>query len=107
MNYDDQLAAMDKPMDRAEHIRNAPRQLDDSARNQLADLAGEADEPCGYCGEPVRPSLRGGLHNIESYWEFTMDDDGDYPCHEECLDAAYEAHMERRAEERKEQRLGR
>jgi hypothetical protein len=83
-HYDDQLAAMDKPMDRAEHFRNAPRELDDSARNQMADLEGEADEPCHFCGEPVRPSTRGGLHHIESYWAFSVDDDGSTPRHEEC-----------------------
>ena len=102
---DDQLAHMDKPIDRAEHIRNRPRQLDDSARNQLAELAGEGDEPCYYCDEPVRPSLRGGLHSIESYWAFTVDDDVEIPCHEECHLNAYEAHLERRAEERAEARL--
>lgn len=104
-NYDDQLSAMDKPMDRAEHMRNRPRQLDDSERNQLAELAGEADEPCYFCDEPVRPSMRGGLSNIEYYWEFTADRDGELPCHEECYDNAKEAAEERRAEERAEDRL--
>lgn len=45
------LSAMDKPMDRAEHIRNQPRQLDDSARNQLAGLRHEpCEEHCTVCG---------------------------------------------------------
>ena len=99
MNYDDQLAAMDKPMDRAEHIRNRPRQLDDTDRNIMRDLAGEADEPCYFCEEPVRPSMRGGLSHINYYWEFTVDDDGEIPCHEECFDEAKEAAEMARAEE--------
>jgi len=94
--------------DRMDELMNPrPRQLDDSERNQLADLAGEADEPCHFCDEPVRPSLRGGLHHIEEYWEFTVDEDGEIPCHEECYDNAREAHLERQAEARAEDRLNR
>lgn len=87
--------------DRMDALMNpAPRGLDDSDRNIMADLAGEGDEPCCFCGEPVRPSLRGGLSNIVEYWEFTADDDGEVPCHEECYDEAKEAAEMARAEER-------
>lgn len=84
-----------------------PRGLDDSDRNILADLAGEADEPCYFCEEPVRPSMRGGGFNIESYWEFTVDEDGEIPCHEECYDEAKEAAEMARAEEIYNDRMGR
>lgn len=89
---------MNERMD--ELMNPKPRQLDDSERNQLADLAGEADEPCCFCGEPVRPAFRGGLHHIQEYWEFTADEDGEVPCHEECYDDAKEDAEMARAEER-------
>ena len=44
--------------DRCDEIFNrraAPRVLSDSDRNILADLAGEADEPCAVCDTMVRP----------------------------------------------------
>lgn len=97
---------MNDAMDEVFNRRHAPRQLDDSERNQLSDLAGEADEPCAICGEPVRPSLRGGLHNIVEYWEFTLDEDGEQPVHEECYDAAKEQHLEEQAEARLDRRYG-
>lgn len=78
--------------DRMDALMNpAPRGLDDSDRNIMRDLAGEADEPCHFCEEPVRPAMRGGLSHIDYYWEFTADDDGELPCHEECYDDAKEA----------------
>ena len=98
---------MNDTMDEVFNRRHAPRQLDDSERNQLADLAGEADEPCYFCEEPVRPSMRGGLSHIDYYWAVTADEDGELPCHEECYDNAKEAAEERRAEERAEDRLNR
>ena len=79
--------------------------LTDDQCNQLRELEGEADEPCYFCDEPVRPSMRGGLSHIEYYWAFTADQDGEQPCHEECYDDAYEAHLERQAEDRAEARL--
>lgn len=75
------------------------RTLSDSDRNIMSELAGEADEPCAFCEEPVRPSIRGGLSNIVAYWEFTVDDDGEIPCHEECLLDAKEAAEMAKAEE--------
>lgn len=68
MNPDDQLAAMDKPMDRVEHRRNAPRQLDDSERNQLAALRHDPCfahcEGCGRCIEESDAfSVADGTHD--------------------------------------------
>jgi hypothetical protein len=96
---------MNDACDKVFNARNAPRALDDSDRNILADLAGEGDEPCAICDEPVRPALRGGLSNVVEYWEFTLDVDGEVPVHEECYLDAKEAAEERRAEARAEDRL--
>ena len=75
---------MNDRMDAEMNKLAAPRRLDDSDRNIMADLAGEADEPCAVCETPVRPSLRGGLSRIEEYWEYT-DADGNPVC-EECVE---------------------
>lgn len=74
-NYDDQLAAMDKPMDRAEHIRNRPRQLDDSDRNILAELRHEGCEwHCRDCGRCIQ---------IEDAFSIPDDDPDERLC-DEC-----------------------
>ncbi len=72
------------------------RTLSDSDRNIMADLAGEADEPCFFCEEPVRPDPNPFTSRM---WEFTVDDDGEIPCHEECFDEAKEAAEMAKAEE--------
>ena len=66
-------------MDAVFNARNAPRGLDDSDRNILADLAGEADEPCARCDTPVRPSPTGPTTHG---WDFETAD-GDPLC-EDC-----------------------
>ncbi len=71
--------------------------MSDTDRNIMRDLAGEADEPCVFCDEPVRPNPN--PHG--SYWEFTA---GEQPCHEECYDDAKEAAEEARAEDRADRR---
>lgn len=58
--------------------------LDDSDRNILASLAHEADEPCAVCGEPVSPMPCNPPGSFR--WEFTVDEDGEQPVHEECFD---------------------
>lgn len=75
--------------------------MSDTDRNIMRDLAGEADEPCVFCNEPVRPSAN---PYGKSYWEFTADIDGEQPCHEECFDDAKEAAEEAHAEDRAEAR---
>lgn len=74
-----------------DHALRGP-QMSDTDRNIMADLAGEADEPCVFCDEPVRPNG----NPAGPYWDFTADLDGEKPCHEECLDGAREdAELER------------
>lgn len=90
--------------DKENGTRNALRgpTMSDSDRNIMNDLAGEADEPCVFCDEPVRPNA----NPAGPYWEFTADKDGEEPCHEECYDDAKEAAEEARAEDYAERRLG-
>ena len=61
------------------------------------------DEPCAWCDQPVTPTPFG--QSGHTRWAFTLDVDGDYPCHEECFnearDAAGEARAEARADERR------
>lgn len=54
---------MNDAMDEVFNRRNAPRALDDSDRNILADLAGEGDEPCFVCDTPVRPRPVSPMHD--------------------------------------------
>jgi hypothetical protein len=70
--------------------------LDDSDRNILASLAHEADEPCAVCHEPVSPMPCNPPGSFR--WEFTLDEDGEIPVHEECLTDAREAAEDARAE---------
>lgn len=76
--------------------------MDDSDRNIMQSLAHEADEPCYYCEEPVSmvPLNPPGTFG----WEFTQDDDGEVPCHEQCHLDAYDAHLERKGEAQAEGR---
>ena len=68
-----------------DYALQGPR-MSDSDMNIMRDLAGEADEPCFWCDEPVRPNPnpRG------KYFEFSPDEDGEIPAHEECVDEARE-----------------
>lgn len=70
--------------------------MDDSDRNILATLAHEADEPCAICGKGVSPMPCNPPGSFR--WEFTLDEDGEQPVHEECLDDARAAAEEARAE---------
>ena len=57
-----------------------PRLLSDSERNQLRDLAHEADEPCGICGDMVSPMPTG-----PTTWEWPHGEwDGHGPLCEWC-----------------------
>lgn len=71
---------MNDRMDEVFNARHAPRALDDTDRNILADLAGEADEPCAAgCGEMVRPQPVNPMR-----FEFAnLDPNGDPLC-DEC-----------------------
>ena len=58
---------------------NHPRLLDDSERNQLAELAHEADEPCPICGDMVSPMPTG-----PTTWEWPHGDVDGEPLCENC-----------------------
>jgi hypothetical protein len=63
--------------------RPEPRQLSDSERNQIWDLAHEADEPCPICGDMVAPfptSPNGG-------WKWPHGELNGEPLCEECQDS--------------------
>lgn len=77
-----------------------PRGLSDDARNQLAELEGEADVPCSRCGEVMlRP------HPFTGNFEFCLDQDNEEPVCEECYVDAYEEWADAQAEAKRESRL--
>lgn len=55
--------------------------LCDSDRNILADLAGEADEPCALCNVPVRPHPVRGSFEV---YDFEYKNEKGEPMCEEC-----------------------
>lgn len=71
-----------------------PRGLSDDARNQLADLAHEADQPCVTCGAMLTP------HPFTGRFQFALDQENEQPVCEECYVDAYEEWASSTAEAR-------
>lgn len=78
--------------------------MDDSDRNIMASLQHEACENCYFCEEHMCPQPVNGNPYGDYEFEDYYDEDREYPCHTSCLHDAYEAHLEAKAEARRESR---
>jgi hypothetical protein len=73
--------------------------MDDSDRNIMRELAGEADEPCVKCGVMLRPDV------FTNRTEFSLDEDGEEPVCEDCYEDARDVYEDAKAEAQRERRL--